>query len=105
METDTYSDIVAAAEYGEARMHLSNDLHGRAENPDDLDPVPASCACPKCGERDVERLWIGDRGETVTCATCGTVYDIGPEAQLERADLGDDNFYDRYALAHPGALM
>ena len=30
-------------------------------------------ACPSCGERDVDRLIWDD--ETVTCTTCGIVYD------------------------------
>ena len=33
--------------------------------------LPAD-ACPSCGERDVDRLVWDD--ETVTCATCGVVY-------------------------------
>jgi len=60
MENDTYSEIVAAAEYSEARMHFNNDLHGQADNP----------------------------------------LDFGyPEE-----DDGE-NWSDKYALAHPGALM
>jgi hypothetical protein len=35
MEDQTYSEIVAAAEYSEERMHYNNDLHGRPENPAD----------------------------------------------------------------------
>lgn len=34
--------------------------------------LPAD-ACPSCGERDVDRLVWHD--ETVTCATCGVVYE------------------------------
>ena len=40
MEDQTYSEIVAAAEYSEQRMHFNNDLHGRPENPlDEQEPV------------------------------------------------------------------
>ena len=59
---------------------------------DDDDPVSASCACPKCGERDADNLAI-DEDEVVTCQICGEVYDISPAARLDRVaveDLGDE---------------
>ncbi len=41
-------------------------------------------ACPRCGERDADRLvWVDETN--VRCATCGTEYD-----PLQRAKGGDD---------------
>ena len=75
---------------------------------DAIDFAPQSCACPQCGERDIDKLAL-DPDDAVTCLTCGTEYDISPAARLERVTLEDvgytENWSDRYALAHPGALM
>ena len=72
------------------------------------DFAPASCACPQCGERNIDRLAL-DPDDIVTCLVCNTEYDISPAARLERVTLEDvgytENWSDRYALAHPGALM
>ena len=49
---------------------------------DRLDPPLANLveiddACPKCGERNADRLeWLDD--ESVHCAGCGTTYRPGP---------------------------
>lgn len=103
---DTYNEIVVEAEYSEARMHYNNDLHGRPEPREDEELVPQSCACPRCGEQRMDMLMLDD-DDIVTCASCGEVYDISPEAQLARVTLEDlsEPLIDRYALAHPGALM
>ena len=91
---DTYGEITAAAEYEEQRMHFNVDLHGQAE-PNDEALVPITCACPKCGEMRMDCLSLDE--DIVTCTTCGTIYDI--------LDSDGDTWSDRYALAHPGALM
>jgi len=40
----------------------------------DNNMVAHDSACPKCGERDMDRLiWIDD--DRVRCATCGHVYE------------------------------
>jgi len=42
-------------------------------NKEDLDLVSEEDACPKCGEREVDRLaWIDD--QTVECQECGEQY-------------------------------
>lgn len=64
---------------------------------DAAEAVLATCACPKCRQRDTDFLLLEDEN-TVACQTCGEIYDISPEARLE-------NWSDRYALAHPSALM
>ena len=47
--------------------------HGR----EPIDPVPAECACPLCGEHECDVLgWIDD-GERVECQRCQTVYRPG----------------------------
>ena len=74
---------------------------------DAIDFAPASCACPRCGERNIDRLAL-DPDDIVTCLVCNTQYDISPAARLERVTLGDlgyTDWSDSYALAHPGALM
>jgi Zn ribbon nucleic-acid-binding protein len=39
----------------------------------DQNQVEPGEACPKCGERDADRLvWIDD--DTVQCGSCGTKY-------------------------------
>jgi len=43
------------------------------DNHNHADLVSPDDACPKCGERNVDRLvWIDD--DTVRCAKCGTEY-------------------------------
>ena len=45
----------------------------REQNIPDYDMVDEADACPKCGQRDIDRLvWIDD--DRVECQTCGTVY-------------------------------
>ncbi len=49
---------------------------------DQLDPpvanhVAPTEACPKCGERDADRLVWQDDDETIRCAGCGTTYRPG----------------------------
>ena len=38
------------------------------------DEVATKDACPKCGERNVDKLVWQDDGETVRCTTCGKQY-------------------------------
>lgn len=38
------------------------------------DEVASECACPKCGERHVDRLVWGDE-DLVRCASCGITFD------------------------------
>ena len=46
------------------------------KNIPDYDMVDEADACPKCGQRDIDRLvWIDD--DRVECQTCGTVYKPG----------------------------
>ena len=39
------------------------------------DRVSEANGCPSCGEREMDRLVWEDDGESVRCATCGTIYD------------------------------
>ena len=39
------------------------------------DRVSETNSCPSCGEREMDRLIWEDDGESVRCATCGTIYD------------------------------
>jgi len=44
-----------------------------ANDPRDL--VDEQNACPQCGEREQDNLvWDQEEANTVTCATCGTIY-------------------------------
>ena len=49
--------------------------------------VPPGCECPRCGERDADRLVWQDDFETVRCVSCGHHYE--PNAEYEYDD--DDN--------------
>lgn len=41
------------------------------------DLVPVAYGCPACGERSMNALvWMSDDGEQITCARCGTFYEI-----------------------------
>jgi len=99
METDTYSEIAARAEYDEERMHFNNDNLGRAENPADLDDdgpsdealVPAKYACPECGEMRMDCL--ANNNDTVTCLSCGTVYEL-PTASFTPHPVKPDGMSD-----------
>jgi len=52
-------------------------LHFSEYTIDDDNEVMEAHACPKCGERDMDKL-ANDDG-IVTCQSCGTVYDLEPE--------------------------
>lgn len=41
--------------------------------------VPASFACPRCGERDMDRLICDEDGESVACLDCGTKYVVSQQ--------------------------
>lgn len=86
---DTPAEVTAFAKYSEARLEFGGD------NPDDDDLAPTSCACPKCGERNIDNLLL-DPSEVVTCLTCGEVYDISGAARLDRVRLEDVGFGDDY---------
>ena len=43
---------------------------------DTFNLVDTSSACPKCTERRAEYLTLGDDDNTITCCTCGTVYQL-----------------------------
>jgi rubredoxin len=45
-----------------------------ASNNDTPVRVGAACACPSCGEREMDRL-VWNEDEQVECTTCGHVYD------------------------------
>lgn len=49
--------------------------------------VPPGCGCPRCGERDADRLVWQDDFETVRCASCEHLY----EPDAEYGYDGDDN--------------
>ena len=103
---NTASEVGAYANYDGAARKYNVVALGNGENPQDpIDLAPASCAYPKCGERNIDNLALED-DEVVTCQTCGTEYDISNAARLDRVMLDDcENWSDHYALAHPGALM
>lgn len=46
----------------------------RTANRPASDLVTSHNACPSCGERDMDRLVWEHDGESVRCATCGTIY-------------------------------
>ena len=48
------------------------------DGPDDYDHVAPGFACPKCGE-DCNDLLTNGPDETITCQSCGHVYDLEPE--------------------------
>jgi len=57
------------------------------EHPTNQDLLEPEYACPKCGERDMDRLvWLDD--ERVRCSNCGTTYCPG-ESNERRSH--DDN--------------
>ena len=95
-ENFTASEINAFAAYDEAAREYNVVAVGNGENPDTaIDICPTSCACPKCGERDIDNLALDD-DEVVTCQTCGEIYDISPAAQIDRLALDDVGFGDDY---------
>ena len=45
------------------------------ESEEDWGLVEPQNACPQCGERKQDNLvWDQEEANTVTCATCGTIY-------------------------------
>ena len=59
---------------------------------DDSNMVGEDSACPKCGNRDVDRLaWDEDDGEFVTCMVCGMVYGPGGEAYVPLTEPNDEH--------------
>ena len=101
---DTPAEVEAFADYGDDRREFGG------ENPNEGDDlVLPGFGCPACHERRPDFLIIGD-DERVTCQSCGKVYGL-PDGLYDEWDddrqmvAADENWYDRYALAHPGALM
>ena len=96
----TYSEIVAAAEYSEQRMHFNNDLHGRPEPIEGESvrinqqaraafkfyrppaTVSAALACPTCDENRADWLISSEDGDEIECQNCGEMYT--PLADRER---------------------
>ena len=77
-------------------------LNGRYEY-EFVDTAPQSCACPQCGERNIDKLAL-DPDDIVTCLVCNTEYDISPAARLERVTLGDLGI-EPFALSTVGMEM
>ena len=46
--------------------------------PDSEDLVSADLACPHCGERQTDRLIVG-QGDGIRCVTCGRTYRLGTQ--------------------------
>lgn len=49
----------------------TNDQRTTSQN---IELVPPSFACPKCGQRDINQIITEDDGETTTCHSCNTHY-------------------------------
>jgi hypothetical protein len=58
---DTASEVKAYANYDGAARKYNVVALGNGENPQDaIDLCPSSCACPKCGERNIDFLALDD---------------------------------------------
>ena len=111
MDTITFNEVYSTPQeragflaYDKARLEFGG------ENPNEGDDlVLPGFGCPACHERRPDFLIIGD-DERVTCQGCGHVYGL-PDGLYDEWDddrqmvAADENWYDRYAPAHPGALM
>ena len=64
------SEIVAFAEYAEARREANGYVDA------DADLVESVMACPACGERRGDALLIRADDERIECATCGQRYTL-----------------------------